>query len=77
MQNSSNNNTKNSNPTLSALFSRKTKSLREMYQDERYDEEYDESVSFALFSHSDPIYFEEEIKEKKWCNSMDEEIDAI
>ena len=34
-------------------------------------------MNFALFSHSDPIYFEEAIKEKKWCNAMDEEIDAI
>ena len=65
-----------SDPTLSSLLPRKTKSLRELYQDERY-EDYDESVNFALFSHSDPIYFEEAIKEKKWCNAMDEEIDAI
>ena len=65
-----------SNPTLSSLLPRKTKSLREIYQDERY-EDYDESVNFALFSHSDPIYFEEAIKEKKWRNAMDEEIDAI
>ena len=40
-----------------------------------YDDEYDESVNFALFSHSDPIYFEEAIKER--CNTMDEVIDAI
>ena len=45
-------------------------------QDERY-EDYDESVNFALFSHSDPRYFEEVVKEKKWCKAMDEEIDAI
>ena len=45
-------------------------------QDERY-EDYDESVNFALFSHSDPRYFEEAVKEKKWCKAMDEEIDAI
>ena len=63
-------------PTLSSLLPRKTKSLREIYQDERY-EDYDESVNFALFSHSDPIYFEEAIKEKKWCTAMNEEIDAI
>ena len=62
--------------TLSSLLPRKTKSLREIYQDERY-EDCDESVNFALFSHSDPIYFEESIKEKKWCKAMDEEIDAI
>lgn len=77
MQNSSSNNTKNLDPTLASLFSRKTKSLREIYQEERYDEDYDESVNFALFSHSDPIYFEEVVNEEKWCNAMDEEIDAI
>ena len=60
----------------SSLLPRKTKSLREIYQDERY-EDYDESVNFALFSRSDPIYFEEVVKEKKWCKAMDEEIDAI
>ena len=64
------------NPTLSSLLPRNTKSLREIYQDERY-EDYDESVNFAVFSHSDPVYFEEAIKEKKWCKAMDEEIDAI
>ena len=63
-------------PTLSSLLPRKTKSLREIYQDERY-EDYDESVNFSLFSHSDPIYFEEAIKEKKWCKAMDKEIDSI
>ena len=64
-------------PTLSSLLPRKTKSLREIYQDERYAEDYDESMNFALFSHSDPKYFEEVVKEKKWCKAMDEEIDAI
>ena len=54
-----------------SLLPRKTKSLREIYQDERYDEDYDESVNFALFSHSDPIYFEEAVNEEKWCNAMD------
>ena len=69
-------NNEDSDPTLSSLLLRKTKSLREIYQDEKY-EHYDESVNFALFSHSDPIYFEEVVKEKKWCKAMDEEIDAI
>ena len=44
-----------SDPTLSSLLPRKTKSLREIYQDERYENDYDESVNFALFSHSDPM----------------------
>ena len=57
-------------PTLSSLLPRKTKSLREIYQDERYEDEFEESVNFALFSHSDPMYFEEVVKEKKWCKAM-------
>ena len=63
MQNSSSNNTKNSDPTLASLFPRKNNSLREIYQDERYEEDYHKSVNFALFSHSDPIYFEEVLNE--------------
>ena len=77
MKNSSSINTKNLDPTLASMLPRKTKSLREIYQDESYDEYYDESVNFALFSHSDPIYFEEAMNEDKWCNAMDEEIDTI
>ena len=77
MQNSSSSNIKNLDPTLTFLLPRKTKSLREIYQVERYDEDYDKTVNFELFSHSDPIYFEEAMKEKKWCNAMDKEIDAI
>ena len=77
MQNSSSRNTENLDPTLSSLLPRKTKSLRGIYQDKRYEEYYDDSVNFALFSHSDPIYFEEAKKEKKWCNGMYEAIDAI
>ena len=76
MQNSSSNNTKNLDPTLTSLLPRKTKILREIYQDERYEEDYDE-CKFCIFSHCDPIYFEEDMKEEKWCNAMDEEIDAI
>ena len=76
MKNNSNNNTKNSDPTLTSLLPRKTKSLREIYQEERYVEDYDESVNFALFSHSDLIYFEVAVNEEKWCNVMDDEIDA-
>ena len=77
MQNISSSNTENSNPTLASLLPRKTKSLRVIYQEERYDEDYDESVNFALFCHSDLVYFEEAMKEEKWCNAMDEEMDAI
>ena len=77
MQNNSSSNIENSNPTLASLLPRKTKSLRGIYQEERYDEDYDERVNFASFSHSDPIYFEEAVNEQKWCTTMDEEIDAI
>ena len=72
MKKNSNSDTKNWNPTLASLLPRKTKSLREIYQDESYEEDYDENVNFGLFSHSDPIYFEKVVKEKKWCNTMDE-----
>ena len=77
MQISSSSSTKNSNTTLASLLPRNTKSLREIYQDERYEEDYDESVNFTLFSHSDPIYFEKDVNEDKWCNAIEEEIDAI
>ena len=77
MQNSSNKNNENFDPTLASLFPRKTKSLREIYQDERYDEDYDETINFVLFSHSDPIYFEKAVNQEKWCASIDEEIYAI
>ena len=77
MQNNSSRNTKNFDPTLASLFPRKTKSIREIYQEERYEEDYDESVNFSLFSHSDPIYFEEFLNEEKWFNAMDEEIYVI
>ena len=77
MQNSTSSNTENLDPTLASLLPRKAKSIREIYQEQRYDEEYDESVNFALFSHSDLIYFEEAVNKKKWCNVINEEVDAI
>ena len=49
MQNNASNNTEKSDPTLTSLLPRKTKSLREIYQEERYDEEFDESVNFRFF----------------------------
>ena len=49
----------------------------EIYQEERYEEDYDESVNFALFSYGNPIYFGEAMNEEKWCKAMDEGIDAI
>ena len=77
MQNSSSINTKNSNPILTSQLPTKTKSLREIYQEERYDEDYDKSVNFTLFTHNDMIDFEEVVNEEKWCNVMDEDIDSI
>eukprot|EP00253_Pinus_taeda_P013960 PITA_13960 len=41
---------------------------------------YDEGMNslFTLFCHvDDPIHFEEEIKDKKWIEAMDEEMNAI
>ena len=76
MHNTSINDIENLDPSLVSLLPRKTKNLREIYQDERY-EDYDEILILHYFSHSDPIYFEEAMKEKKWCNAMDGEIDAI
>jgi len=41
---------------------------------------YDEGMNslFALYCHvDDPIHFEDEIKDKKWIEAMDEEINAI
>ena len=70
-------NSEDSNPTLSSLLPRKTKSLKEIYQEEMYEDEFEESANFVLFSHTDPMSFEELVKEKKWCKAMDEEIDAI
>ena len=58
MKNSSSRNTKYLDTTLTSLLPKKAKRLREIYQDERYEEDYDESVNFVLFSHSDPIFFQ-------------------
>ena len=65
MQISSSSNTENSDLTLASLLPRKTKSLMEVYQNESYEKDYDDSVNFKLFSHSDQIYFEEVVKEEK------------
>ena len=77
MQTSRSSNTKNLDATLTSLLPRNIKSLREKYKDGRYEEDNHESVNFALFSHSDPTYFEQVVKEETWCNAMDDEIDVI
>ena len=63
--------------TIQNLISVVTNNKHELVPTKMYEEDYDESVNFALFSHSDPIYFEEVVNEEKQCNAMDEEIDAI
>ena len=68
IQNSSSSNTKNSDPIHASILPRKTKIVMEIHQKETYEEDYGDSVSFALFSHSDRIHFEEVVKKMKWCN---------
>jgi hypothetical protein len=57
--------------------SRKTRSLKEIYETSRYEDDDNELVNFSLFSEFDPIYFEDVVKERKWCDAMDEEMQAI
>jgi hypothetical protein len=59
-----------SDPTIASLRSRKTRSLRELYED------LDVHSNFALFTYQ-PTCFEEVVKEEKWVQAMDEEIDSI
>ena len=67
-----------SNPTLASLRRQKFKSIREIYQQDRDENDTGLNSLFALYSHvNDPIHFEEAIKNEKWMNVMDEEIDAI
>ena len=79
----STNSSESFNPTLASLrsrsinTSRKTRSLRDIY-DELQEAENDNScINFALLAHSDPISFEEAIKDDKWISAMDEEIQSI
>lgn len=57
--------------------SRKTRSLKEIYETSRYEDDDNELVNFSFFSEFDPIYFEDAVKEIKWCDAMDEEMQAI
>ena len=56
--------------------SRKTKSLREIYEDSRNNSNED-LVNFTFFTDLDPISFENASKEEKWKNALDQEIDVI
>ena len=52
------------------------KSLNEIYEQEAANESM--NSLFALYCHvEDPIHFEEAIKEKKWIDTMDEEMNVI
>lgn len=66
-----------SNPTLASLRPRtkekKFKTMQEIYGQE---DGIDLQSNFTLFSQ-DPIYYEEEIKEKYWINIVNEEIESI
>jgi hypothetical protein len=79
----SNNSSESSNPTLASLRSRsintskKTRSLREIYDETQEAENADFCCDFAFLTQADPIYFEEAIKEDKWIAAMDEEIQSI
>lgn len=67
-----------SNPTLASLRRQKIRSLREIYEHNEGENNVGQTSLFALYSHvDDPIHFEEAIKEEKWVQTMDEEIDAI
>lgn len=51
----------------------RTQNLRDIYE---LNNVIDEQVQNALFSYQ-PTYFEEAVKEEKWVETMNEEIDAI
>ena len=57
--------------------SRKTRSLKEIYETSRYEDDDNELVNFAFFFEFDPICFENAVKERKCCDAMDEEMQAI
>ena len=65
-----------SSPTNLSSPPRRTKSLKEIYEDSRKHLNED-LMNFALFANTDLISFEDAAKEKKWRNAIDQEIDAI
>ena len=79
----STNSSESSNPTLASLrsrsinTSRKTQSLRDIYDELQEAENNYSCINFALLAHCDPISFEEAIKDDKWISAMDEEIQSI
>ncbi|KAH9290418.1 hypothetical protein KI387_034535, partial [Taxus chinensis] len=79
----SNNSSESSNPTLASLRSRsintskKSRSLREIYDELQEAENDDLCSNFAFLTQADPIYFEDAIKDDNWIAAMNEEIQSI
>ena len=77
------NSSESSNPTLTSLrsrsinTSRKTSSLKDIYDELQEAENHDSCINFSLSTHANPIYFEEAIKDDKWILAMDGEIQSI
>jgi hypothetical protein len=51
--------------------------LKEIYETSLYEDDDNELMNFVLLYEFDLIYFEDVVKEIKWCNAMDEEMKAI
>lgn len=67
-----------SNPTLASLRRQKIKSLRDIYEQNEGENNAGLISLFAFYSQvEDPIHYEDAIKDDKWVNAMDDEIDAI
>jgi hypothetical protein len=61
-------------PTLASLLPRKTRSLRDIYNEDATNS----FLFFSLFSQiDDPLTFEEEVKDDVWAQAMDQEIICI
>jgi hypothetical protein len=71
--NSSSSSSNDSDSTIANLRNQKTISLREIYEQ---NDNMDQQTHFSLLFHQ-PIYFEEAIKEEKWVDAMNEEIETI
>jgi hypothetical protein len=70
---SSSSSSNDSYPTIANLRNQRTKPLREIYEQ---NDNMDQQTHLALISYQ-PIYFEEAVKEEKWVDAMNEEIEAI
>jgi hypothetical protein len=70
---SSSSSSNDSDPTIENLRNQKTRSLREIYEQ---NDDVDQQAHFSMLSYQ-PVYFEEAVKEEKWVDAMNEEIEAI